>query len=55
MIKTYYPLMKLTFVLLVCSCALNLSAQTNPQMKKYTRADTLRGTLTPERTWWDVQ
>lgn len=30
-------------------------AQNRPGLKQYTRADTLRGTLTPERTWWDVQ
>lgn len=31
-------------------------AQTKPVVPKtYTKADTLRGTLTPERTWWDVQ
>lgn len=32
-------------------------AQTNLLEKKhhYTKADTLRGSLTPERTWWDVQ
>lgn len=30
-----------------------VSAQTNE--KKFTHADTLRGSLNPERTWWDVQ
>jgi len=30
-------------------------AQNRPGLKQYTRADTLRGTLTSERTWWDVQ
>ncbi|KQS37146.1 M1 family metallopeptidase [Pedobacter sp. Leaf194] len=36
-------------LLLFCS---TVSAQ---KTKVYTLADTLRGTLTPERTWWDVQ
>lgn len=29
-------------------------AQPLNQKKEFTRQDTLRGTLTPERTWWDV-
>jgi aminopeptidase N len=33
----------------------NVSAQSNPIKNKYTSADSLRGTLTQERTWWDVQ
>lgn len=32
----------------------SIFAQTAPQAK-YNHADTLRGSLTPERTWWDVQ
>ncbi|RYY33611.1 MAG: M1 family peptidase, partial [Sphingobacteriaceae bacterium] len=36
-------------LLLFCS---TVSAQ---KTKVYTFAETLRGTLTPERTWWDVQ
>lgn len=32
--------------------AVNIQAQTK---KEYTLADTLRGTLSPERLWWDVQ
>jgi aminopeptidase N len=32
-----------------------VSAQTSAVKTKYTPADSLRGTLTPERTWWDVQ
>src|SRR5258705_13772206 len=30
------------------------SAQLGTQQKKYTRADTLRGSVTPEREWWDA-
>ncbi|RZL51037.1 MAG: M1 family peptidase [Pedobacter sp.] len=41
----------------VFGCAMyNVKAQTNAAVaKKFTLADTLRGTLTKERTWWDVQ
>jgi aminopeptidase N len=35
--------------------SLNSVAQTAPVKPVYTKADSLRGTLTPERTWWDVQ
>ena len=31
----------------------NLEAQ--KAEKKYTRADTLRGSIGPERAWWDIQ
>ena len=44
--------MKLYFLTLICCLTLSLNAQV---VKKFTRADTLRGTLTVERTWWDVQ
>ncbi len=30
-------------------------AQLNTQSKAYTYKDTLRGTIGPERSWWDVQ
>ena len=33
----------------------SLRVQSQPLVKGFTRADTLRGTLTKERTWWDVQ
>ncbi len=40
---------------ITCS-SLTALAQTKPVVPKaFTKADTLRGTLTPERTWWDVQ
>ena len=41
-------------MLLMCSNSL-LVAQTTLQEKIFTRADSLRGTLTKARTWWDVQ
>lgn len=31
------------------------AAQTSPQPKVFTHADTLRGTDGPERSWWDIQ
>lgn len=40
----------LLFMLLII-CSVDLIAQTN---KVYTRADTLRGTINNERSWWDV-
>lgn len=39
------------FLMMVNSCA----AQPLSQKKGFTRQDSLRGTLRPERTWWDVQ
>lgn len=41
----------LSFSLLILSL---LHAQVLHQGKAFTRQDTLRGTLNPERTWWDV-
>ncbi len=43
---------KLSLLCLTCCITLTLNAQV---AKKFTKADTLRGSLTPERTWWDVQ
>ena len=49
--------MKKTFLILVpvlmllCSCT---HAQPLSSKKKFTRQDTLRGTVGPERAWWDV-
>ncbi|MGV8878635.1 MAG: M1 family metallopeptidase [Sphingobacteriaceae bacterium] len=34
-------------------CKFDVIAQSN--VKEYTLADTLRGSITPERSWWDVQ
>ncbi len=40
---------------LLAVMALQANAQLNTQSKEYTFKDTLRGTLLPERTWWDVR
>src|SRR5690349_13245153 len=40
-------------VMLVISSS-SCNAQPLSQKEKFTRADTLRGTITPERAWWDV-
>jgi len=46
---------------IVCSCLalllllVHVNAQTSePGQTKFTHADTLRGSVTPERAWWDV-
>jgi aminopeptidase N len=48
--------MKKTIVFIICFCAfIHLSkAQLGQQKEKFTHADTLRGSLNPNRTWWDV-
>lgn len=46
---------RLVFVLAVLALSSQAGAQTANQPKKYSKAEILRGTLTPERTWWDVQ
>jgi aminopeptidase N len=48
---------KLCCSLLTSMCTLTLLAQnTTPKVTKvYSQADTLRGSLTPERMWWDVK
>src|ERR1041385_8792722 len=38
------------FIFLAASCA----AQPLSSKKQFTHQDTLRGTITPERAWWDV-
>ena len=39
----------------LCSLALSLLAGAQPaKTKVFTHADTLRGSITPERAWWDV-
>ena len=45
----------LSLFLTVLFFSLTSFAQLNTQSKTYTFKDTLRGTLTSERTWWDVQ
>ena len=47
--------MKFVTVLIICLLTSFLSrAQLVTENKKYTHADTLRGSITPERAWWDV-
>jgi aminopeptidase N len=46
---------KVKLTILCFSLGFNLSAQTTAVKPTYTKADSLRGTLTKERTWWDVQ
>lgn len=48
-------ILKLSMFSVCILASISLKAQNQPIVKKYTRADTLRGTLTKERTWWDVQ
>lgn len=42
---------KILLSTLLCSCVFFLHAQT---IKTYGKSDTLRGTITAERAWWDV-
>lgn len=44
-------------ILVSCLTLLVMVSMAQPLAKKtnFTHADTLRGSLTPERTWWDVQ
>lgn len=42
-------------LLTIIGCADILHAQTNHNEKTFTHADTLRGSLSKARTWWDVQ
>src|SRR3954471_24150951 len=48
--------MKKTLVSILCACAfVNLSeAQLGQQKEEFTHGDTLRGSLNPNRAWWDV-
>lgn len=48
-------MLKLSMFSVCILAGISLKAQNQAIVKKYTRADTLRGTLTKERTWWDVQ
>jgi len=36
-------------------CSLTVQAQLFPHGTEFTRQDTLRGSITPERNWWDLQ
>src|SRR5205085_12405378 len=48
--------MRKTIVFIICfNVFIHLSkAQLGEQKEKFTHADTLRGSLNPNRTWWDV-
>ena len=52
LIPLRYPI---CLIVLVSLFAGQANAQLNSQAKAYTYKDTLRGTLLPERTWWDVR
>ena len=41
------------FVSIFCSCPVKAQNQV-PAVRIYTRQDTLRGSITPERAWWDL-
>ena len=41
--------------LLLCTAIPAVCLAQEPAEKIFTRADTLRGSITPERAWWDVQ
>lgn len=45
-----------SFLLIACVLFFVFSAPAQPlnQKKKFTQQDTLRGSITPERAWWDV-
>jgi aminopeptidase N len=45
---------KKTFPFLTVFFLLFISASAQHTQQKFTRQDTLRGTITPERAWWDV-
>jgi aminopeptidase N len=48
--------MKKTVVFIICFCVYIqfANAQLGVNKEKFTHADTLRGSLNPNRTWWDV-
>jgi aminopeptidase N len=48
-------LISLTIAIITVSCLLQIDAQYIPSSKRvFTRQDTLRGSITPERAWWDL-
>ena len=49
-----YTIIRYTFIILLCSIQFCSTAQIFDQKKHFTHADTLRGSITPERAWWDV-
>lgn len=44
----------ITTIALLCFCTGSLNAQLLSEKNKFTRQDTLRGSITPERVWWDL-
>ena len=48
--------MKKLFLLITCYSLLNIQCSAQPlnQKQKFTHQDTLRGSIGPEREWWDV-
>src|SRR5215831_9014259 len=53
---SYFYRMNKTVVFIICFCALLKisNAQLGVKKETFTHADTLRGSLNPNRTWWDV-
>jgi aminopeptidase N len=47
------PITFLLFIFLFLACA-QTQAQQASRKEEFTHADTLRGSITPERAWWDV-
>ncbi|MDX1671251.1 MAG: M1 family metallopeptidase [Balneolaceae bacterium] len=43
-----------SFLLLPVGLLINCGPEHPPETERFTRADSLRGSLTPERSWWDV-
>jgi aminopeptidase N len=50
-LKRVIPRLSLFFLFILCFCQAN--GQHN-EARAYTRQDSLRGSVTPERAWWDV-
>ncbi len=46
--------LSITSVLFTAFCFLSFTALSQQKENEFTRNDTLRGTITPERSWWDV-
>ncbi len=46
---------RLILSLLLILASVRIQAQNSPKNAAFTREDTLRGSITPERVWWDLQ
>jgi aminopeptidase N len=54
-VKTTHNLMKFNHLLpIITTLALLCATQSNAQDQVFTMDDTLRGSITPERAWWDL-